>query len=145
MISFPKALSSAIVLFCFPAHSGFEAIAQLGPIAKEIGKRTAKKTKPIKNSRTAATTSALRAISKGRVTVNSLNVRSCPSTKCRVVGTKTKDQSVQIYDRRGDWLRISAGKTARWVAEEYVLDEAEKKLICTSKSSSSTKKKEADC
>ena len=54
MISFPKALSSAIVLFCFPAHSGFEAIAQLGPIAKEIGKRTAKKTKPIKNSRTAA-------------------------------------------------------------------------------------------
>lgn len=144
MVSYSKTLTGAIVLLYCQANLHFEANAQLGPIVKELGKRNAKKGKSAKRGKAATTTSNMRAISKGRITASNLNVRSCPATNCKVVETK-KNQIVLIYERRGSWPRIGTGRSTKWVAEEFELDEVEKRLVCSSAKSTETEKKEAGC
>ena len=41
------------------------------------------------------------------VTVDRLNRRTCPDTSCGIVGRLFFREGVQVFERRGGWVRIS--------------------------------------
>jgi uncharacterized protein YraI len=52
-----------------------------------------------------------------RVKVAAANVRSCGSTRCRIVATYRRGTPVHVYYRWGGWSNIGGG---RWIAS-YLL------------------------
>ncbi|MES2663292.1 MAG: SH3 domain-containing protein [Pseudomonadota bacterium] len=41
------------------------------------------------------------------VSANSLNKRTCPNLSCGIVGRLVKDNSVQVYEEKNDWVRVT--------------------------------------
>lgn len=54
------------------------------------------------------------------VTANSLNGRSDPSGKGRVVSKIPQSTSVQIIERSGNWMRVRAPKGDVWISSDHV-------------------------
>ncbi|EIJ78995.1 N-acetylmuramoyl-L-alanine amidase, family 3 [Bacillus methanolicus PB1] len=59
----------------------------------------------------------------GKITVNSLNVRSSPSLHGSIIGKFQKGEEVTVLSQRGDWTEISFSGKSAWVSNEYVLVE----------------------
>lgn len=51
------------------------------------------------------------------VTANSLNVRSCNSSDCGILGSEKKSKIVYIYEEKDGWLRISNPYSAKCNSE----------------------------
>ncbi len=58
-----------------------------------------------------------KAINTGKVTAESLNVRTGPNSSNAVIDSLTKGVTVSIYEQSGDWYRIGTG---RWCSAQYV-------------------------
>jgi hypothetical protein len=52
-----------------------------------------------------------------RVVVPVANVRSCPSTSCRIVFKVYRSTRVYVYSRRGGWTNIGYN---RWIASYLI-------------------------
>jgi N-acetylmuramoyl-L-alanine amidase len=62
-------------------------------------------------------------ISKGKITVNSLNVRSAPSLQSTIIGKLQKGEAVTVLSQKGEWTEISYSGKSAWISSEYVLVE----------------------
>lgn len=54
------------------------------------------------------------------VTAKTLNVRSGPSTKSKVITTVKKNAKVIVITSKGSWNKIKANKKAGWVPKKYL-------------------------
>lgn len=78
----------------------------------------------------------------GKITVNSLNIRSEPSLNSSIIGKLNAGDKVKILSQKNGWTEISYSGNHAWVSSQYVeVDEgkAEKKELTTQKSSKSGK------
>lgn len=53
-------------------------------------------------------------------TKTAARVRKNPTTKSAIVATLQKGQQVKVYDREGDWLRISAMDVSGWIRKDLL-------------------------
>lgn len=61
------------------------------------------------------------AISAGTVTGSVVNVRSKPDISSEILTKLTKGSAVEIYERSGDWYRISIGEDRYgWIHKDYL-------------------------
>ncbi|WNS74419.1 SH3 domain-containing protein [Bacillus sp. DTU_2020_1000418_1_SI_GHA_SEK_038] len=61
----------------------------------------------------------------GRITVNSLNVRSSPSLNSSIIGKLSSGDNVKILSQTSEWTEISFSGTKAWVSSQYIqLDKA---------------------
>ncbi|MGL2482834.1 SH3 domain-containing protein [Helicobacter pylori] len=62
---------------------------------------------PVQNDQKAPTTSTMgKKPLEYKVAVNSVNVRSFPSTKGKIIGSLLKDKSVKVLEIQNDWAKI---------------------------------------
>ncbi|MDE3839727.1 N-acetylmuramoyl-L-alanine amidase [Bacillus methanolicus] len=59
----------------------------------------------------------------GKITINSLNVRSSPSLHGSIIGKLQRGEEVTVLSQRGDWTEISFSGKSAWISSEYVLVE----------------------
>ncbi len=91
---------------------------------QEIKQEQEKETKPKQNSasptqnhqKTLTTPTIEKKPLEYKVAVNSVNVRSFPSTKGKIIGSLTKDKSVKVLEIQNDWAKIEfSNKTKGYV------------------------------
>ncbi len=69
---------------------------------------------PIQNNQKTPTTPTMgKKPLEYKVAVSSVNVRSFPSTKGRIIGSLTKDASVKVLEIQKDWARIEISKETK--------------------------------
>ncbi len=69
---------------------------------------------PIQNNQKTPTTPTMgKKPLEYKVAVSSVNVRSFPSTKGRIIGSLTKDTSVKVLEIQKDWARIEISKETK--------------------------------
>ncbi|MFE8696839.1 SH3 domain-containing protein [Cytobacillus sp. FJAT-53684] len=90
-----------------------------------------------KNSTTRNNTSN----SNGRITSNSLNIRSTPSLDGSIIGKLGAGDTVKILSQKNGWTEISYSGNQAWISSQYV--EVEKAHSDTNESKPSGNKKEA--
>lgn len=54
------------------------------------------------------------------VTTSSLNVRTGPSTKYKVITKANKNQSVSVSQSKGSWSKVTVNKKTGWVSSKYL-------------------------
>ena len=56
------------------------------------------------------------------IDTNSLNVRSCPSYDCGVIGSLYRGESVRVYDHNDGWafIRSNHSNLEGWVGAQYL-------------------------
>lgn len=82
-----------------------------------------------KNKKTIVEEKEVQAVAVGIVNVTSLlNVRSLPGTNGLVVKQLKKNETVTIFEQRGDWLAINKEKS-QWVMAKYVIKTDKKATV----------------
>ena len=102
------------------------AEAQVSKLFKEIGKK-AKKTPRTTTSRAYSRYGNARVMYRRVVTANRLNVRECPRVECTRVRSLNKGDEVNVYDVRGDWVRIGP-YNEQWVMKKF-LSKKEREMV----------------
>lgn len=51
-----------------------------------------------------------------------LNLRSCPSTKCEIVGKLMSGESVYVEEYQGDWVKVQTDISSGYVAKRLLID-----------------------
>ncbi len=56
------------------------------------------------------------------VQVNALNVRQCPSTKCRITGVLHRGENIVVINQQNGWLQVNTKAVNKkgWVSSKYV-------------------------
>lgn len=85
-----------------------------------VGKKTGWVSGTYLTAKKPKTTTTKSTIKTMYVTASTLNVRTGPSTKYKVVIAVKKNQSVKVTQSKGSWSRVTIGKKTGWVSNKYL-------------------------